>query len=213
MSDARDVQERTGEAFELGERLTVIGRQLRPGEPAPPFELDCLDAPDGALGPVDLADSRGYVRLLNVINSIDTPVCHVESRRWEERLASGPARVYTVSMDLPFALARWRVGEGVTHQLLSSHRDERFGRDYGVLIKEWRMLQRAVFVIDAGDRIVHAEYVADQMREPDYDAAVAAVEAASRPPTDAGEALPSFRVPPQTPPLTDEMVRGASEEA
>jgi thiol peroxidase len=174
-----DLLERTGEAFELGEQLTVIGRRLEPGDPAPPFTLDCLDAPDGAVAAVSLADSRGEVRLLNVINSIDTPVCDVESRQWESRLAGAQpgVRVYTVSMDLPFALARWRAGEGVTHQLLSAHRDERFGRDYGVLIKEWRLLQRAVFVIDGAGRIAHAEYVADQMREPDYDAAIASVRA------------------------------------
>lgn len=177
-----DLHERAGEAFELGERLTVVGRRLQPGEQAPPFTLDCLDAPDGAIVPVSLADSRGAVRLLNVINSIDTPVCHVESQQWETRLVGPEAgvRVYTVSMDLPFALARWRAAEGVTHQLLSAHRDERFARDYGVLIKEWRMLQRAVFVIDGRDRIVHAEYVGDQMQEPDYGAGVAAVEAARR---------------------------------
>ena len=175
-----EVHERTDEAFELRERLTVIGPRLEPGQIAPPFTLDCLDAPDGTVVPVSLADSRGSARLLNVINSIDTPVCHVESRRWEQLLGDLPAgsRVYTVSMDLPFALARWRRAEGVTHQLLSTHRDERFGRDYGVLIKEWRMLQRAVFVIDGADRIVYAEYVADQMREPDYDAAVRAISTA-----------------------------------
>ena len=175
-----DPVERTGEAFELGERLTVIGAQLRPGAIAPPFTLDCLDAPDGELGAVSLADSRGLVRLLNVINSIDTPVCHVESRRWEDRVVGsmGEVRLYTISMDLPFALARWRAAEGVTHQLLSAHRDERFGIEYGVLVKEWRMLQRAVFVIGGGDRIVHAEYVADQMQEPDYDAALAAIRIA-----------------------------------
>jgi len=174
-----EVQERTGEAFELGERLTVLGAQLRAGEPAPAFTLDCLDAPDGALTSVSLTDSQGAVRLLNVINSIDTPVCDLESRLWEQRLAGTGTRVYTISMDLPFALARWRAAEGVTHQLLTGHRDVRFGLDYGVLIKEWRLLQRAVFVVDAADRVAYAEYVADQMREPDYDAAIAAVEAAS----------------------------------
>jgi thioredoxin-dependent peroxiredoxin len=174
-----ELHERTGEAFELGERLTVVGRRLQAGDPAPPFTLECLDAPDGAIVRVSLADSRGAVRLLNVINSIDTPVCHVESRQWESRLAGrAGVRVYTVSMDLPFALARWRAAEGVTHQLLSAHMDERFGRDYGVLVKEWRLLQRAVFVIDGADRILHAEYVADQMREPDYAAAVAAMRPA-----------------------------------
>jgi thiol peroxidase len=176
-----ELQERTGEAFELGERLTVLGRPLRPGDAAPPFTLDCLDAPDGAVVPVSLADSDGEVRILSVINSIDTPVCQVEARRWEQRVAgSRPGlRIYTVSMDLPFALARWRAAEGLTHQLLSAHRDEAFGRDYGVLIREWRLLQRAVFVIDGEGGILHAEYVADQMREPDYDDALDAVDAES----------------------------------
>jgi thiol peroxidase len=75
-------------------------------------------------------------------------------------------------MDLPFAQARWREAENVGHQALSAHKDETFGRSYGVLLKEWRLLQRAVFVVDRDDRIAHAEYVPDQMAEPDYDSAV-----------------------------------------
>ena len=174
-----DIEERTGEAFELGERLTVLGAKLQRGQPAPAFALDALDAPDGAITTVTLDDSRGKVRLLHVINSIDTPVCQVGSRVWDQQLPDlGPGvQIYTVSMDLPFALARWRSTEGMRHRLLSSHRDEGFGRAYGVLIKEWRLLQRAVFVIDRDDRIAYAEYVADQMREPDYQAAAAAVHA------------------------------------
>jgi thiol peroxidase len=89
-------------------------------------------------------------------------------------------RVYTISIDLPFAQARWHRAENVSHQSLSSHRSERFGRDYGVLLKEWRLLQRAVFVVDKNDRIVHAEYVADQMTEPDYEAALEAAREAAR---------------------------------
>ena len=172
--------ERTGEAFEEGVQLTVVGRQLRVGDPAPPFTLDCLTPGDAMPHPVALADSAGRVRIVHVVNSLDTPVCHVGARRWEALRAEGlpeGAVVYTVSMDLPFAQARWRSAEHVGHDALSSHRDERFGVDYGVLLKEWRLLQRAVFVIDADDRVAHAEYVADQMREPDYDAAVAAARA------------------------------------
>src|ERR1700730_11765064 len=157
------MEERTGEAFELNERLTVIGCKLRPGEAAPDFSLDCFDAGSSTMLTVRLADSAGMVCLLNTINSLDTPVCHVETRRWEDLRADLPVnvRVYTVSMDLPFAQARWRTAEGVAHQALSAHRSEKFGQDYGVLIKEWRLLQRAV--IDRNDRIVHSEYVADQM--------------------------------------------------
>ncbi len=175
------VTERHDEAFEDTVRLTVVGPQLRAGDDAPDFQLDTLDP--GAPFPhtVTLGDSAGSIRLLNVINSLDTPVCHVETRRWQElrdRLPEGTA-LYTVSMDLPFAQLRWRAAEGVDHAMLSSHRDEAFGRDYGVLLKEWRLLQRAVFVIDREGRVAHAEYVADQMQEPDYDAAVSAAQRAA----------------------------------
>jgi thiol peroxidase len=81
----------------------------------------------------------------------------------------------TVSMDLPFAQARWRAAENVDHEALSAHKDVAVGEDYGVLLKEWRLLQRAVFVIDRHERIAYAEYVPDQMTEPDYEAAVAVV--------------------------------------
>jgi thiol peroxidase len=169
--------ERHGEAFELGERLTVVGRKLVPGEMAPDFTLETLDAEAGAVRSIRLADSAGKVRLLNVVNSLDTPVCHTETRRWDRLRDQLPddVVVQTISMDLPFAQARWKAAEGVTHEALSSHKSEQFGRDYGVLIKEWRLLQRAVFVIDGDGRIVYAEYVPDQMSEPDYDAALQAV--------------------------------------
>ena len=173
--------ERTGEAFELDQQLTVLGRRLAPGDEAPDFALDSFDEASGAMTVVRLADGAGAVRLLNIVNSLDTPVCHVETHRWDELRGQLPANVvvYTVSMDLPYAQARWRTAEGVAHQALSSHRDERFGQDYGVLIKEWRLLQRAVFVVDGGGRVVYAEYVADQMREPDYEAVLRAVHAAA----------------------------------
>jgi thioredoxin-dependent peroxiredoxin len=172
--------ERHGEAFELGEQLTVIGRRLEPGEIAPAFALESFDTDAGAIRSVRLADSAGRVRVLNVINSLDTPICHLETRRWDDLRAQLPDDVVveTISMDLPFAQARWKTAEGVAHEALSSHKSEEFGRDYGVLIKEWRLLQRAVFVIDGDGRLVHVEYLADQMREPDYDAAVEAACAA-----------------------------------
>ncbi len=176
------VQERTGEAFEFSERLTVVGRKLQAGDAAPSFTLEHFDPNESAMTTVSLADSFGSVRLLNVVNSLDTPVCHVETRRWEGARAELPAGVivYTISMDLPFAQARWQTAEGVVHQALSAHKREAFGRDYGVLLKEWRLLQRAVFVVDSADTIVHAEYVADQMTEPDYNAALAAARRAAR---------------------------------
>lgn len=173
-------EERTNEAFELGEQLTVVGKQLTAGTPAPAFTLDTL-SPAGAMQHIALSESDGKVRLLNVVNSVDTPVCHTETRRWEELRATLPPDVvvYTVSMDLPFALARWQNSENVQHTLLSAHRFPNFGVDYGVFIKEWCLLQRAVFVIDRKGQVAHAEYVADQMTEPNYDAAVASAKQAA----------------------------------
>lgn len=137
MSTQQGFEERSGEAFEFDERLTVIGRLLQPGQKAPDFVLDAFDPMRQTMRTVRLADTAGRVRLLNVVNSLDTPVCQVETRRWEQLRAelSADVRVYTVSMDLPFALARWQSAEHVEHELLSSHRSEQYGRDYGVLIK------------------------------------------------------------------------------
>ncbi len=178
------MEERTGEAFELDEQLTVVGKKLQPGDHAPDFTLEHVDPADGGASQVSLSDSAGHVRLLNVVNSLDTPVCHVETRQWEKLRHELPpdVRLYTISMDLPYAQARWHTAENVSHPSLSSHKSEQFGQDYGVLIKEWRLLQRAVFVIDRDGTIIYADYVPDQMKEPDYGKAVeAARQSASSP--------------------------------
>ena len=166
------MDERVGGAVEDGQALTVLGRMLEPGDPAPDFALDHFTG--SSMDTVRLGDLAGSVVVLNVVNSVDTPVCDVQTRRVDSLFPG--AKVLTVSMDLPFALARWTAEAGVTHPALSSHRSEDFGRDYGVLIKEWRELQRSVFVIDGHGGLVHAQYVPDQNDEPDYDAAVAAVK-------------------------------------
>jgi len=173
--------ERTGEAFELGEHLTVVGRKLQVGDPAPDVELETLDAATGAVRTARLSDRAGKVRLLNVVNSLDTPVCDVQTRRWEAARTDLPpdVEILTISMDLPFAQARWCGAANAGHTALSAHKDEQFGRDYGVLIKEWRLLQRAIFVVDADGVLTYAEYVDDQMAEPNY---AAALEAAQRQP-------------------------------
>ena len=184
--------ERVGEAFELDECLTVVGRQLQAGDPAPDFALETFDPETQAMRVERLADTAGRVRLLNVVNSVDTPVCHIETRRWDGLRGDLPADVvlFTISMDLPFAQARWSGAERVGHDLLSAHKDERFGRAYGVLLKEWRLLQRAVFVIGRDDCIVYADYVADQMAQPDYDAALAAARSAADMPLGDGDVEP-----------------------
>jgi thiol peroxidase len=165
------VDERVGGAEEEGESLTVVGRMLQAGEPAPDFALDHFTG--SSMDTVRLADLAGSVVVLNVVNSVDTPVCDVQTRKVDSLFPG--ATVLTVSMDLPFALARWTADAGVTHAAVSGHRSEDFGRDYGVLIKEWRALQRSLFMIGPDGRLIHTQYVHDQMDEPDYDAAVAAL--------------------------------------
>jgi thiol peroxidase len=173
---------RPGGATELGRSLTVLGAQLVPGDAAPPWALEWLPAPDDEPRTVRLADTAGDVRLLHVVLSVDTPVCFRGLQTFDALDGTelpGDVHVYTVSMDLPYAQARIARGESQRHRSLSAHRDDRFGIDYGVLIEEWRLLQRSVFVIDRDDRIAHAEYVVDQIQEPDYAAAVAAARAAA----------------------------------
>src|SRR4051794_25297384 len=173
------MEERHGEAYELDEQLTVVGSKLQPGMSAPDFALEHFDG--DTMSTVRLSDAAGNVRLLNVINSLDTPVCHIETRKWENLRRDLPENtvVYTVSMDLPYAQSRWQAAEGVSHDALSAHKDEQFGTDYGVLLREWRLLQRAVFVIDGDGNLTYAEYVPDQGQEPDYDKAIAAARAAA----------------------------------
>jgi thioredoxin-dependent peroxiredoxin len=171
------MEERIGEAFAGEEQLTVMGKQLQAGDPAPDFCLDYLDLADMAVRTISLADSKGLVRLLNVVNSLERPVCQRVARQWEALCAVLPPDVciYTVSRDSPQMQARWQDSAGVLHQALSAHRGEHFGQDYGVWLKQWRLLQRSVFVIDRNDRLVYDEYVADQLGEPDYTVALQAV--------------------------------------
>jgi thioredoxin-dependent peroxiredoxin len=180
-ADRRSV-ERAGAATEFGRPLTVLGAQLAPGDPAPPFALEWLPAPADEVREIELSSTAGDVRLLHVVHSVDTPVCQLGLQRFDRIDADLPddIHVYTISMDLPYAQARLNRSQGVGHSALSAHRSEDFGRDYGVLVREWRLLQRSVFVVDRDDRIVHAEYVVDQLQEPDYEAAVAAASVAAR---------------------------------
>jgi thiol peroxidase len=171
------MEERIGEASGFNELLTVVGRKLLSGEIAPDFSLDYLDLTDMTVQSVRLADVAGSIRLFNVVNSLARPVCHRVTQRWEKLQADFPASVcvYTISVDSPDDQAHWQSIEGTLHQTLSTYRSEQFGQDYGVWLKEWRLLQRSVFVIGYDNRIIYAEYVADQMCEPDYEMAMAVV--------------------------------------
>ena len=171
------MEERIGKAFAGTQQLTVMGRHLHIGDSAPDFLLDYLDLADLVVRTISLADSRGMVHLLSVVNSLQYPLCQHVTRQWEAYRAPLPsdACIYTVSRDSPQMQANFQDTTGVLHQALSAHHSEQFGLDYGVWLKQWRLFQRAVFVLDRNDHIVYAEYVADQLREPDYAAALQAV--------------------------------------
>jgi len=176
------MEERMNDAFAGSEHLTVTGKRLHPGGTAPDFCLNYLDLVDMAVHAVRLSDLAGMVRLLSVVNSLERPVCQVVTRRWEALRAALPpdACIYTISMDTPQMQARWQDRTGVLHQALSAHHSVQFGQDYGVWLREWHLLQRSVVVIDRTDRIVYVEYVTVQMREPNYTAAIQAVQQAAQ---------------------------------
>jgi thiol peroxidase len=155
--------------------VTLLGNEVKVGDNAPNFTVLSND-----LAPVTLADSKGKVRLISVVPSIDTGVCDAQTRRFNEEASSlGNVAVLTISMDLPFAQSRWCAANGIENvQTLSDHRDASFGEAYGVHIQELRLLARAVFVVDANDKVTYVEYVSEATNHPNYEAAIEAAKSA-----------------------------------
>ena len=155
--------------------VTLLGNEVKVGDNAPDFTVLSND-----LAPVTLADSKGKVRLISVVPSIDTGVCDAQTRRFNEEASSlGNVAVLTISMDLPFAQSRWCAANGIENvQTLSDHRDASFGEAYGVHIQELRLLARAVFVVDANDKVTYVEYVSEATNHPNYEAAIEAAKSA-----------------------------------
>ena len=164
--------ERKNEVTFQGEPLTLTGIDIGPGDSMPHVDLVSND-----LQTVQLADQRAGVLILASVPSLDTSVCSEETKRFNREAESLPGRVnlVVVSMDLPFAQSRWAEENGATNvTLLSDHRQAAFGESFGVLIKELRLLARAVFVIDAEEKIVYRQLVKEITDEPDYEAAIRA---------------------------------------
>ena len=172
------VQERTG-VFAAGERgLTLLGSEIKVGDKAPGFTVS-----GSGLRPLSLDDSSGKVRIIASVPSLDTGVCSDETQKFNEMAASLPEDIIilTLSMDLPFAQARWCGAHGVENVTTASDfKDRDFGEKYGVRVKESGLLARAVFVVDKNDVVQHVEYVPIISQFPDFDAALnAATQAAS----------------------------------
>lgn len=167
--------ERSGEVTMKGNALTLVGPALKVGDKAPDFVVLNND-----LAPVNLSAYDGKVRIISSVPSLDTPVCDMETRRFNQEAGNlGPdVVVLTISMDLPFAQKRWCGAAGVDKVItLSDHRDATFGSGYGVLIKELRLLARSVFVVDKKGVIRYIQHVKELTQEPDYEAVLKAVKA------------------------------------
>ena len=168
--------ERPGATTFKGNPLTLVGPELKAGDIAPSF-----DVVDRTMQPVSLESTKGQVRIFSVVPSLDTPVCDAQTKRFNDAAANLPnVKMYTVSMDLPFAQSRWCNSMGVDNvQMLSDHRNGSFGEHYGTLIKEWRIESRAIFVVDKSDKLIHVEYVKEVADHPNYDAALQAATTAT----------------------------------
>jgi thiol peroxidase len=161
--------ERPGATTLRGNPKTLVGPELRAGDHAPDFQ-----AVDDSLQPVNLAGTGPGVRIFSVVPSLDTPVCDAQTKRFNEEAGKLPnINIYTVSMDLPFAQKRWCGAFGVDRiKMISDHRDGSFGEHYGTLIKDLRILSRAIFVVDQHNTIQHVEYVKEVADHPNYESAL-----------------------------------------
>lgn len=168
------MKERTGLVTMKGNPITLLGEEIKVGNSAPDFTAAAND-----LSPVRFSSFRGKVVLISSVPSLDTPVCDMSTRRFNEEAANlgTDVVILTVSMDLPFAQARWCGAAGVERvKTVSDHKEAAFGLAYGLLIKEVRLLSRAVLVVDREGTVKHFELVKEIASEPDYGAALEAVK-------------------------------------
>jgi thiol peroxidase len=165
--------ERAGIVTMRGNPLTLVGNEVKVGDEAPDFVVLAND-----LSPVSFSSFRGKVCVLSSVPSLDTPVCNAQTRRLDheaERLGAGVA-ILTISMDLPFAQKRWSEAAHMNRvQTLSDHRDASFGTSYGLLIKELRLLARALLLIDADGVIRYIQIVKETTDEPHYEPVLSAL--------------------------------------
>ncbi|GLX69253.1 thiol peroxidase [Paenibacillus glycanilyticus] len=168
-------QERTGVAAFKGNPITLIGPEIKVGDQAPDFTIN-----KSLVDHVSLKDFAGKVKLISVVPSIDTGVCDAQTRRFNEEAASlgDNVVVLTVSVDTPFAQSRWCGAAGVDKVvMLSDFKSHDFGQAYGVYIKEFGLDMRAIFVIDANDKVQYVEYLSEMTEHPNYEQAINAAKA------------------------------------
>jgi thioredoxin-dependent peroxiredoxin len=167
------MKERSGLVTINGNPMTLVGNEVKVGDSAPEFEVL-----DNDLNLFRFSSKQQKITIITSLPSLDTSVCDMETRRFNQEASSlgDDVQVLAISMDLPFAQKRWCTAAGVKNVLtLSDHRNASFGMAYGVLIKEVRLLARAVFVVGKDNIVRYHELVAEVGSEPDYQAALKAV--------------------------------------
>ena len=167
---------RSGAVTFKGTPLTLAGEAVKVGQPAPDFTIHYFD---GGLKTIKLSDLKGKPSFISVVPSLDTPVCQVQTKKFNEQLAALGDRInaVTVSLDLPFAMNRFCGAESIKNMKVGSdYQDRNFGKNYGMLIEELKLLARGVFVLDASGKVVYAETVKEVASEPNYDAAMSALK-------------------------------------
>ena len=160
-----------------GKPFPLAGPELKPGDTAPDFEVV-----DAGLQAVNLEKTGNGVRIFSVVPSLDTPVCDAQTKRFEDEAGQmSDVRIFTISMDLPFAQKRWCGNFGINRvTMLSDHRSGSFGEHYGTLMPDLRIESRAIFVLDGQNRLRHVEYVKEVGEHPNYEAALEAAKAATQ---------------------------------
>jgi thioredoxin-dependent peroxiredoxin len=167
---------RSGAVTFKGTPLTLAGEAVKVGQPAPDFTLHYFD---GGLKTIKLSDLKGKPTFISVVPSLDTPVCAIQTKKFNEQLAALGDRInaLTVSLDLPFAMNRFCGAEHIKNmKVASDYQDRNFGKNYGMLIEELKLLARGVFVLDANGKVIYAETVKEVASEPNYDAAMQALK-------------------------------------
>ncbi|GIP37994.1 putative thiol peroxidase [Paenibacillus sp. J31TS4] len=157
-----------------GNPITLVGTEVKVGDQAPDFKISKSLVEDASL-----SDYAGKVKLISVVPSLDTGVCDAQTRRFNEEAAKlgDNVVILTISVDLPFAQSRWCGAAGVDKVVtLSDYKNRSFGKAYGVLIEEFQLLMRSIFVIDAEGKVQYVEYLGEMTEHPNYEAAIEAVK-------------------------------------
>jgi thiol peroxidase len=168
---------RPGAVTFKGNPMTLVGEEVKVGQAAPQFTLHRFA--DGAMQKITLADLKGKPTIISVVPSLDTPVCQKQTKTFNQDLAAFGDKInaLTVSLDLPFAQNRFCGAEGIAHlKNASDYQDRSFGKNWGMLIDELKILARGTFVLDRDGKVVYAETVKEVAQEPNYEGALKALK-------------------------------------